>query len=88
MQNNKQMPPVYGGNVQNHMRNVNTAHNPVAQLAPNQVHNQPDMNMSPLTSDIMASIKQRVSQVHQQNLFKTNQIQQPPHPQQVCISVL
>lgn len=88
MQNNKQQPPLYGGNVQNHMRNVNAGHNPAAQLTQNPVHNPPDMNMSPLTNDIMASIKQRVSQVHQQNMFKTNPIPpQPALPPQVYINI-
>lgn len=84
LQNNKQQSPgLYGANIQNHLRNVNTITNP-AQLPPQnqaQPHTQQELNVSPLTSDIMASITQRANQLHQQNLYKTTPLQ-PNHPQQ------
>lgn len=83
MQNTKQQSPgLYGANVQNHLRNVNTIANPsplATQSA--QPHGQQELNVSPLTSDIMASIAQRANQLHQQNLYKTPPMQ-PIHPQQ------
>lgn len=95
MQNSKQQSPgLYGANVQNHLRNVNPIANPIpnpitnpianpSPLAPqnSQPHGQQEMNVSPLTSDIMASIAQRASQLHQQNLYKTAPMPQI-HPQQ------
>lgn len=85
MQNNKQQSPsLYGANVQNHLRSINTITNPT-QLATQsaQPHSQQEVSVSPLTSDIMASITQRANQLHQQNLFKVTPM--PPqqiHPQQ------
>lgn len=99
-QNNKQPSSgLYGANVQNHLRNVNTITNPSqipAQLPaqiPAQIpaqlpaqnpqpHGQ-DMCVSPLTSDMMASITQRANQLHQQNLYKAPPMQQIHHQQQV-----
>lgn len=84
MQNNKQPSPgLYGANVQNHMRNINTMSNPSQLATQNSQPGQQEMSVSPLTSDIMASITQRANQLHQQNLYKTNPIpMQPLHPQQ------
>lgn len=42
--------------------------------------------MSALTSDIMASIAQRASQLHQQSLYKTTPLQQI-HPQQQVLNI-
>lgn len=84
MQNTKQQSPgLYGANVQNHLRNVNTITNPTQIPAPTaQPLVQQDINVSPLTSDIMASITQRANQLHQQNLYKASAMQQI-HAQQV-----
>lgn len=85
MQNNKQQSPgLYGANVQNHLRNVNPITNSTQLATQNaQPHGQQEMSVSPLTSDIMASITQRANQLHQQNLYKTSSMQQI-HPQPVC----
>lgn len=85
MQGNKQQSPgIYGANVQNHMRNINTMSNPTQLATQNpQPHGQQEMSVSPLTSDIMASITQRANQLHQQNLYKTSPMQPLHPPQQV-----
>lgn len=93
MQNNKQPPP-YAGAAQ---LNAATA-SPANPLRPNalstqltQQQSQPnEMNISPLTSDIMNSITARANQVYQQNLYNMNsknprimeQMPQPQPPQQ------
>lgn len=85
MPNSKQQSPgLYGTNVQNHLRNVSTITSP-AQLATqsSQPHGQQEMSVSPLTSDIMASITQRANQLHQQNLYKTTPMQPLHHQPQV-----
>lgn len=83
MQNSKQSPNLYGANVPNHLRNINSMTNPSQLAAQNtQAHGQQqDVSVSPLTSDIMASITQRANQLHQQNLYKANPVP-PIHPQQ------
>lgn len=83
MQNNKQQSPgIYGTNVQNHIRNINTMSNPPQLATQNpQSHGQQEMSVSPLTSEIMATITQRANQLHQQNLYKTSPMP-PIHPQQ------
>lgn len=85
MQNNKQQSPsLYGANVQNHLRNVNTISNATQMTTQTpQPHGQQEMSVSPLTSDIMASITQRANQLHQQNLYKTTPMQPIHHQPQV-----
>lgn len=82
LQNSKQASSgLYGANVQNHLRNVNTITNPSQLPTQNSQPHVQDMSVSPLTSDMMASITQRASQLHQQNLYKSSPMQ-PIHHQQ------